>query len=555
MLHPSAGGSATITPKGNGSYVRNSNGVYTAIQTSSSSDCYVVFMGGASDFSAQWLGGNTQVKTTLTGGTNGYMHNVRFYRLEDEDDFLAGNIFRKPFKQQLVSLNPGAIRFMNWTGGNTDFSCRWEYRNPPSMGTYSGSFGCGPAYADSTLPTPNIITVAGVSTINGRPATTTSMVHGEVATFRIGAALTRANNGFATVTAITNANPAVASCTAHGFLVNDWVIHQTSGGMPNLNLFPVQITAVTTNTYSFANPSGFGTFSSGSVAPYISLQVGSGSDRTNYPLLFVNGAFAATFGGAGSSFIAQHSTKTFRFDKNVIGVFNGSGTPLYGAWLMNDTNGVDFAAMSGVPIEICVAMVNEINALSVAQGITNPINIWLNRPYAGLLSIDPDYSAGSNWAIKMIDTALNGTTVNSVTYAGLTAAAGIILEYNNEPWNGGPTSFGSSWMTFYTRSRWYASSPSGAGSFKDCNALRATCMSRDVKAAFSGNTRIKTVLGLQLASGFVANDFNGNYYTYYDNSSTPGDPGWYYSHDSVVTGGSWGSCGSNIDAAVAQHIL
>ena len=192
-------------------------------------------------------------------------------------------------------------------------------------------------------------------------------------------------------------------------------------------------------------------------------------------------------------------------------------------------------------------MINELNALSISQGITNPIHLWVNVPYRGLCSIDPDYSLGSNWAVNLVTTALNGSTLGGVTYSGLTAAANIFVEYSNEIWNYGPSDFPGNYLIHYGASRWYPALYPPGGNFEDPHALRATCMSRDIKAAFPGNNRIKTIIGLQSADGFAAGSFHGNYDICFG-SSTKGHVGYYYTTDSTVVSESWGTPISNVDA-------
>lgn len=67
-----------------------------------------------------------------------------------------------------------------------------------------------------------------------------------------------------TITAITNANPGVATATAHGMANGDYV-YLLVNGMPSLNNRVVRIANVTTNTFELqgVDTTSLGTFSSG----------------------------------------------------------------------------------------------------------------------------------------------------------------------------------------------------------------------------------------------------------------------------------------------------
>lgn len=68
-----------------------------------------------------------------------------------------------------------------------------------------------------------------------------------------------------TITAITKANPAVVTSTAHGYAVGDVVKITGVGGMEEINDQLFVLSAVTTDTYTLANvdSTGYGTYSSG----------------------------------------------------------------------------------------------------------------------------------------------------------------------------------------------------------------------------------------------------------------------------------------------------
>ena len=96
--------------------------------------------------------------------------------------------------------------------------------------------------------------------------------------------------------------------------------------------------------------------------------------------------------------------KTWYFDKTVSGQTDGSGNAIPGAWMFSATPSQSAVAHSGdVPIEVCVALINELNAMSPAH----TIGMWMNIPSWGLSSMDPDYSTASDWAVNAVDVVMN----------------------------------------------------------------------------------------------------------------------------------------------------
>jgi len=183
-----------------------------------------------------------QILRTNRDGSGNFLKNLKFYRLEDETDLLAGKVFRSGWKQMIVDLNPGALRFMDWTGCNHSRATRFEHRIPPTYASYGplSNWSASPAYPESTGT--NAIAVASAT---GMPV---AMQHGEVVTCRIGNSTVR--NGSKTVTAITKANPGVVTATAHGFNTGDVIVHTISAGMTQLNNVPCTITVSDADTYS-----------------------------------------------------------------------------------------------------------------------------------------------------------------------------------------------------------------------------------------------------------------------------------------------------------------
>ena len=84
----------------------------------------------------------------------------------------------------------------------------------------------------------------------------------------------------------------------------------------------------------------------------------------------------------------------------------------WGAWLTlnaSATSGDYLTYQPGVPLEICTALVNELNAMKqLASPGSGAINLWITTPPKALMSVDSDYTSGENWAVKAVDICLNG---------------------------------------------------------------------------------------------------------------------------------------------------
>ena len=114
---------------------------------------------------------------------------------------------------------------------------------------------------------------------------------------------------------------------------------------------------------------------------YFSLEIGG---RGAFPIIQSNGsplgqaAFAV-------SYLATSRYVTFYFDKNIAGRKDGTGNWVRGAWLtnasVNSTSGTSLPHNGGVPIEVCTALINELNAL----GPRRPIHMWITLPLNALL--------------------------------------------------------------------------------------------------------------------------------------------------------------------------
>jgi hypothetical protein len=544
-----AHGFVTFTEQNsNTTYTKNSNGNWT---NKTGQTAYIVMDITASspyDAGPQLI----DITITSTGGTDGYATGFKFYRQADESDLLAGKVFRQAFKQPIVNLNPVAIRSMNWLGGNSDPNCRFENRTLPTNAGYwassSGGFGANwvasPVYGVTSGV--NQMTLAAASPTTANPKTTpVAMTHGEIVTCRIGSGM--AGGGARTISSIANGPNPLVTCTASvPFSNGDTIVFPTvalTGSWAVLKYFPMVISNVSGSTFNIngIDSSSWGTYAFSGVGccEFVTLNV---AGRGTYPVVYPGGSgFISQF---GNTYLNTNDYKTFTFDKTFASQTDGSGNWVPGAWINATVSSSAGGGMNGgVPIEIITALVNEVNEMSVAQGINNPVHLWMCVPAAAMMSMDPDYVSSSNWPVNAVNVVLNGAN----GYAGLTNAALLFLQQSNELWNGADTqTIYYSWRGFY---RWPAS---GQGDVVDMTALRSVCMARDVKAAFPNNPRLKFILAGQAGegSGSPANVFSpssANYRVCYGYT--------YYNNDTLVTSGNWGTPISNYDAfAVAPYL-
>lgn len=529
------GGTWTETNNTGTTYTKSANGTWTNV---SGQTAYVI-----ANLSG-WSGAPTVmgVYINATGGTGGYVRNVRIYRLADEADLLAGKVFRTAFLQQIVDHDPSAIRVMNWAAGNNAQGMRFENRVLPDYASYgvntcwvsSPRYGETSGTAQYTLP----------AVTTGARQTPASMTHGEIVTCRIGSKFAGGpayGACPASITAITTPSGGttrITTATPHGFTVGMKAFHLiTAGnGKPFMDRFPAAVTNVPSSTqYDIAyDSSGQAAYSGtgGTVMAYVSLNVGA---RGEYPMQWDHGeAGASIYGDDGNGlYLRAKAMRTFYFDKNVIGKSDGAGNYVNGAWLFNPDDGDSNGHWDGVPLEILTKLIVELNQLSPAK----PISMWVTYPHRGMYSIDPDYDAASNWAVKATDIILNGNTVSGVVYPGLKTGApnaNLYIEYANEIWNIGPHQ--GYWHQAYSRGRWGMT----VTQKPDAHALRATAMARDIKLAYPSEAQIKIIMGMWGAPGMFAGDFAGNYETWNGNS-TPAATGNWYTTDSAVVAGSWGA--------------
>lgn len=423
-----------------------------------------------------------RVNSNDPNGAAEYIKNLQFYRLEDEPDLLAGKILRRGYKQPLVDLNPSAIRFMNWTGGNSAFASRFEYRNTPNVNYVANSWSVSPPYGETTGT--NQYSLAAVT------GTAASMVNGEIAVFRVGSSVVR--TGSKTITAITKAATPTVSATTHGFQTGDRIIFVIAAGMTQLNLRPATVTVIDPNSFSIdIDTSAFSTFTAGTVNVYITMQVGSGNDRVSYPIVFPigpNNIGGSTTGNCSNLlYFCATGYYSLVFKPEMI-----ASTEVNGAWLYKEASNTGYP--TGVPIEVIGALVRELNAMSTR----GPIHVWITVPHLTPLSVDTNYSAVSNYAIGQIDVLLNGR----VGWPALPSNVMIFTEFSNETWNFGGAAFSQAYYLAYLGFLRYANSTTDSSSY---STIRSVIAVNDIKTWFPDKLhRLKFVLAGQGTVGMSA---------------------------------------------------
>lgn len=442
-------------------YVRVSNGRYTG-----TNGFVVVTYSGA--------------RTTLAlkilrhdiNDTDTFLTAVHLYRLADAARFAAGKVFRTTYLQHYVNMNPGYIRFMNWCLVNSSMQCRWEHRNTSTRQTWAGyNFNACDTYGEITG-----VNTYAVANSAGSPV---AMRHGEVVIGRVTSSQVRA--GQKTISAITKANPGVATVTAHGWQTGDVISPRITAGMTQLNLVPCTVTVLTANTVELGiDTTAFTTFTAGTASIYVTLERGG---LGAYPVVFGGGLAGAA--SQSNNYIAASDYKTFSFDK-----YHVASSTVTGAWIFDGQSSVPKSL--GMAAEIMAQFMIELDEMQVAQGL-GPTDMWINVPHRGLLSVDPDYTQASHFGINLVDTVLHGANgYDGIADNASTAArCALIVEGNNEDWQQGSSNFiqGDSQARLGFL-RWGGSTTDVAS----YSTLRKVILRYDIEAAFPDHPQIKHVL-------------------------------------------------------------
>jgi len=463
----------------------------------------------------RYTGTNGYIVATLTGFPGGLFDvrihtfnnsnpitDLKFYMLADEADLLAGKIFRRGWKQTLLDFNPGVIRMLNWTGGSSNPLVRWSDRIPPNYNQYVNSFRTLP-YGATTGTQDQVL--AGVT---GTPV---AMRQGEIAQFMIGPSSTSNTTGSVVPSTISKGtNGRVTTSAAHNFTTGMKIIHfiqhGATGSMWQLHYKVATITVINSTQYDLnINTSAFDDFTGvgyNYVMPHVTLSVGG---RPAYPVFLFQPEQPMTIFG---NFWAPGGMACVVFDKYLTGDMS-IGPGMWRTFQTNVQPGSFAYYNPGCPIEVCTALVNELNAeKQLAHPGSGAINMWITVPYAGLLSVDPDYDANENLVVKTIDRCLNG---DGGSWAGLTAAAALLVEYSNETWNAVQGFDAGYYLARIGQAR-YGTWPggTGSGSYADVHSFattRATAFHQDIAAAYPtqlASGRLIRVMGAHAGSGPVS---------------------------------------------------
>ena len=345
-------------------------------------------------------------------------------------------------------------------------------------------------------------------------------------------------------------------------------INFTQTGMYNLHLYPVKATVLSCYTYSIQSASGgssnidttnFGPFLGAAGSQYTTLQVGSGNDRVAYPCAFADGSTPVGFFGdyVGATIPTY---RTWYFDKTIAAKYDGAGNPITGTWMFDTVpNQVSIGARADFPIEAGVALINELNAMSPAH----TIGMYWNAPAWGLSPMDPDYSSNSNWMVNAVDVIMNPNSTARVSgYSALGYNSSIqvnqpnlYIEYSNEFWSG--TNDAPGYLANRGHIRW------GVGDYpfgyQDMASLRHVDWVRAVTATSAAwLNRTKHIMGLWGGVGMSSGgDFGGNYARAFGGNvrTTPIFLGDFYTNDTTVTSGGWGTPISNLHGMAAAPYL
>jgi hypothetical protein len=405
------------------------------------------------------------VGLTLTGGAGGFSSNatnitasdgtlraLAFYQSADATRRSQGKLYRPAGLQPVVNLHPGAIRFLNWNGANSSGLSRWENHIPPSAAGLA-SWVCG-SLPYLTLSGTDQYTLSGVASAGCSPPnqnTPGSAVHGEsLVAYVVNPSTQLSTLANCEITGITAGNP--TTITTHGACL---AVGQTgltvilrlqqdqgqgtfavTGSMLNLHLAPVTATFVNSTSFTVNLTTTTGSFgscpsSNGRANCYVSmyecLNVGG---RGCVPIVqSFDGYESIMYDFFGASYaLAANTYRTFLYDAYSVAKTDGAGNAVQGAWLTG------FSGFN-VPMEWQVKYINELNELYPAG--SSPTHMWVTIPGRALTVFDSGYTSASDYPVNMYNTIMNGSTVAGVTWPGLCAQCGLLIENSNETWNDG----------------------------------------------------------------------------------------------------------------------
>jgi hypothetical protein len=239
----------------------------------------------------------------------------------------------------------------------------------------------------------------------------------------------------------------------------------------------------------------------------------------DYPVIWNTGIAPA--GQFSNSIIPSAGYVKFTFDKNMV-----ANTGKTGCWLISTSAGSTPEPI-GVPLEVQTKFMVELREMQVARG-KPPSDMWYTSPLMGMLSVDPDYDADSNWPVNAVDIILNGNGA----WPGLPAECMLWVESSNETWNASSTSFAQAY--YCQRAGWlrYGTSTSDHSSY---HTVRAMQMVKELKAAYPSHPQLKYVMAGQGSTGYAS----GNATRISGNANVDGDAWNTWGGDPITHVDAW----------------
>jgi hypothetical protein len=97
--------------------------------------------------------------------------NLACYHIDDEPDYLAGEIFSSKFKAKIIEGGIGVIRFLNWQQHNVSNVASWSDRKPVGYVVYNDVEARASIYAGATTNVANAYTTASFPSIHSSDGT------------------------------------------------------------------------------------------------------------------------------------------------------------------------------------------------------------------------------------------------------------------------------------------------------------------------------------------------------------------------------------------------
>lgn len=173
-------------------------------------------------------GGLTAVGMSLIYGVatigSPYVSDIAIMHVDDEADWLAGEMFGKQFEARLLQAKFGVLRFLNWQLGNTNMMTTWATRKPVSYSSWIANQWFPALWAGQTTNTANDYAITFGS---GGPVDK-QIIHLQFS----GNAATTGVTGITISNSASTGVPTVIGWTAHGLSLNDPVSFEAANSLP-----------------------------------------------------------------------------------------------------------------------------------------------------------------------------------------------------------------------------------------------------------------------------------------------------------------------------------